>query len=142
MRSKASHQYKRKEIKIDTKNKTIEKTWTARQKQRVMSLVKSDCSNYEKFYHECLLTDGFGCALETSLHLDCDYFIDCVLPIDKTLEAEILGNRNSLKKCVCCGKEFVPGSNRAKYCPVCAKEVHRKQKNESARKKYASNPDK
>lgn len=34
---------------------------------------------------------------------------------------------------------FVPNSNRQKYCSSCSKKVHRRQKNESARKRKADN---
>ena len=39
--------------------------------------------------------------------------------------------------CVECGAAFVPNSNRQKYCPACSKRVHRRQKNESERKRRA-----
>ena len=121
-----------------------EKLWTASQKSRVMQLVKSSCCNYARNPDECLLLDGFPCILETSMHLCCNYFRDCVLPLDKQLcdELTALETGGDTKRCAVCGKQFIPGSNRAKYCPICAKEIHRKQKNASARKIYISNPDK
>ena len=118
-----------------------EKLWTANQKSRVMSLVKGSCCNYCQ--GECLLLDGFPCVLETSMHLCCNYFRDCVLPLDKQLEGELtaLETNRSTKKCGRCNKPFVPTGNRSKYCPDCAKEIHRRQKNASARKRYACNHD-
>ena len=51
---------------------------------------------------------------------------DCV---DRLLRQE------ELKSCVVCGQSFLPGSNRAKYCKLCAKKIHRGQKTASDRKR-------
>lgn len=51
------------------------------------------------------------------------------------IEDYINFNYNGYKKCEVCGKLFKPKSNRAIYCNPCAKEVHRKQKTESERKR-------
>ena len=37
--------------------------------------------------------------------------------------------------CEVCGKGILARSGRTKYCPACAKEVHRRQKAKSARKR-------
>lgn len=58
-----------------------------------------------------------------------------VLPLDGLLETALLF-RNELKRCVICGQPFLPGSNRAKYCKLCAKKVHRRQKTASDRKRW------
>ena len=60
-----------------------------------------------------------------------------VLPLDRTLEAEIYRDRD-LKRCAECGGVFVPKSNRGKYCPDCAARVHRRQKTESERKRRSA----
>lgn len=108
-----------------------EKLWTANQKSRVMSLAKGSCCNYCQ--GECLLLDGFPCVLETSMHLCCNYFRDCVLPLDKQLHAELTEERGA-KKCAGCGKTFTPGSNKAKYCPECAGKRKREKHMERQRK--------
>ncbi|MCL2154008.1 MAG: hypothetical protein FWH57_13855, partial [Oscillospiraceae bacterium] len=40
-----------------------------------------------------------------------------------------------IKSCAVCGKELYSAGNRAKYCGDCARRVHRRQKNESDRKR-------
>ncbi len=112
--------------------KEPEKLWTNNQKTRVMQLVRGHCCNYSTNPDECLLLDGFPCVLETSLHMCCNYFRDCVLPLDKQLEAELTSDKD-MKKCASCGKSFVPGSNRAKYCPKCSE--HEARKKDAARKR-------
>lgn len=108
--------------------------WTAREHQQVMRLVRSCCCNYDGYYKECLLTDGYGCALETSLHPCCNYFKETVWPLDKTVPYEV-ADKEDTRKCQSCGKAFVPGSNRAKYCPECAEREARK-KHAARQQKY------
>ena len=38
--------------------------------------------------------------------------------------------------CQGCGVLFIPGSNRAKYCPECAVQVRRRKEAERQRKRY------
>ncbi len=47
-----------------------------------------------------------------------------VLPLDKELEAALF-HRADRKHCSVCGAYFLPGSNRAKYCPDCAGHMKR-----------------
>ena len=61
-------------------------------------------------------------------------FAGAVLPLDEPLETALLF-REELKRCVVCGQPFLPGSNRAKYCKLCAAKVHCRQKTASDRKK-------
>lgn len=113
-----------------TEGTETEKLWTANQKARITQLARKSCCNYVTNPNECLLLDGFPCVLETSLHMCCNYFRDCVLPLDKQLEAELTSDKD-IKKCASCNKPFVPGSNKAKYCPKCSekieRELHRKR---------------
>ena len=44
-------------------------------------------------------------------------------------------SRSLLRRCEVCGKSILAHSGRTKYCPSCAKEVHRQQKAKSARKR-------
>lgn len=60
-----------------------------------------------------------------------------VLPLDKGLETALLF-RDEVKRCVTCGQPFRPGSNRAKYCPACAVQAHRRQKAASERRRRAN----
>ena len=111
---------------------------TPSQRSRCNRLIKRLCANYAD--GNCLpLDDGDGCVCVQmiSLSLICKYFRDAVLPVDKGLYADIFKQRTY--HCAECGAAFVPNSNRQKYCSSCSKKVHRRQKNESARKRKADN---
>lgn len=99
------------------------------------TLIHRECCNYDN--GKCiLLDDGEECVCVQSISYSvcCTWFRHAVLPLDKPLEAEIF-HSGDVKRCAVCGAAFVPSSNRAKYCEVCAKEIHRKQKNASGRKR-------
>lgn len=49
----------------------------------------------------------------------CRWFRRAVFPIDRELESALF-QRLERKKCSVCARLFLPGSNRAKYCPDCA----------------------
>ena len=57
-----------------------------------------------------------------------------MLPQQPKLEQAILSPKK-LRRCEVCGKGILARSGRTKYCPACAKEVHRQQKAKSARKR-------
>ena len=61
------------------------------------------------------------------------FIVDNLIP--QELYAEIFRQRTY--HCAECKAAFVPNSNRQKYCPACSRKVHRKQKNESAKKHRA-----
>ena len=50
---------------------------------------------------------------------------------DPALETSLLNGIRPTRRCAVCGAAFVPGSNRAKYCPRCA--VKRRQEKEAIR---------
>ena len=47
-------------------------------------------------------------------------------------------HRRERKKCVLCGGWYIPKSNRAKYCPECAKEEERRKTCERVRRHRAA----
>ena len=96
----------------------------------VRRLVHECCNNDDG---NCLLLDDC-CVQSISRSLICKYFRAAVLPLDRELEAALL-HREDCKRYCQCGAMFLPGSNRAKYCPDCAAKVHRQQKAESARRR-------
>lgn len=101
-------------------------------------LIRRECCNCED--GNCLaLDDGDTCACPQMISFSVCYkwFRWAVLPLDRTLEAEIYRDRD-LKRCAECGGVFVPKSNRGKYCPDCAARVHRRQKTESERKRRSA----
>mgnify|MGYP002565901513 CR=1 FL=1 len=111
---------------------------TPEQARRSRALIKNQCCNYDT--GNCiLLDDGEPCVCPQTISysLLCRYFRNAVLPADKELYAEIFMQRTY--RCAECGAAFVPNSNRQKYCLSCSKKVHRRQKNESARKRKADN---
>lgn len=82
---------------------------------------------------DCLLLDG-ACPQFISRSLICRWFRRAVLPQQPKLEQAILSPKK-LRRCEVCGTGILARSGRTKYCPACAKEVHRRQKAKSARKR-------
>ena len=103
---------------------------TPGQMRSVRGLTKR-CCNFSG--GDCLLLDGV-CLQSISRSLICRWFRHAVLPEQPKLEQAIL-NPKKLHRCAVCGKGFLVRSGRAKYCPICAKDVHRQQKAKSARKR-------
>ena len=111
---------------------------TPSQRRRCNRLIKRLCANYDD--GNCLLLDDGKpcvCPQTISYSLLCRYLRNAVLPADKELYAEIFKQRTY--RCAECGAAFTPNSNRQKYCQSCSKKVHRRQKNESARKRKMDN---
>lgn len=71
-----------------------------------------------------------------SYSLLCRWFQAAVLPLDAALYAEIIKDRDEVKRCCECGATFQPKSNRAKYCAACAKRMRRRKEAERQRKRY------
>lgn len=95
-----------------------------------------ECCNYDG--GNCLaLDDGNECVCVQSISysLLCRWFRAAVLPLDKALETALLHRRDG-KRCTICGALFVPGSNRAKYCPECAKRERRRKEAARQRERY------
>ena len=103
---------------------------TPGQMRSVRKLVKR-CCNY--LDGDCLPLDA-SCPQTISRSLICRWFRRAVLPQQPKLEQAILSPKK-LRRCEVCGKGILARSGRAKYCPACAKEVHRQQKAKSARKR-------
>ena len=70
------------------------------------------------------------------IRLLCRWFQAAVLPLDAALYAEIIKDRDEVKRCCECGATFQPKSNRAKYCAACAKRMRRRKEAERQRKRY------
>lgn len=105
------------------------------QSRRVNALVKRECCNCDG--GNCLLLDdGDACICPQliSYSLLCKWFRMAVLPLDKELYAELY-QREDMRRCAVCGASFVPGSNRAKYCPDCRNRITRRQAAERMRKR-------
>lgn len=110
-----------------------------RQRKKVNALIRTNCCNYDR--GNCIaLDDGDPCVCVQSISytLCCTWFRDWVLPGTPILYSEIMEVKG-VKRCVECGAPFQPKSNRAKYCAVCARQVHRRQKTASDRKRRSRN---
>lgn len=115
----------------------MKRQMTPGQRRKASALIRAACCNYD--HGHCLaLDDGEECVCVQSISysLMCKWFVNAVLPADKALYAELMGL--NVKHCAVCGAPFAPRSNRAKYCEVCVRRIHRQQKNESARKRRAN----
>ena len=108
-----------------------------RQRQRAVTLIRKLCSACDN--GNCLyLDDGEEvlCPQTLSYSVCCKVF-RWVLLKDKAggeLETEIFG-KDAMKRCALCGKAFLPGSNRAKYCDDCKAIAQRRQKAEYAKRR-------
>ena len=89
------------------------------------------CLPAEHFLFADLPLVSGGCAP------DCRWFGAAALPLDESLCAALL-HRRERKKCVLCGGWYIPKSNRAKYCPECAKEEERRKTRERVRRHRAA----
>lgn len=115
-----------------------------------MNIPRMNYRQYRKarqLTHECcnycdgncpLLDDGEECVCVQSISysLLCRWFRAAVLPLDAALYAEITKDRDEVKRCSECGAVFMPKSNRAKYCPACAKLMRLRKEAERQRKRY------
>lgn len=123
-------------------------------KRRCQKLAKAECANY--FDGRCLDPDlVYGnepkCAVTSDKYsikdggIICDYYLYDVLPLDPDLNQTVwdkidtppeylYGGINDdqtasspeAKKCAVCGKVFLPGSNRSKYCSAC-REIEKRR---------------
>ena len=95
-----------------------------------------ECCNYDE--GNCIaLDDGESCPCVQSISysLLCRWFRTAVLPLDAELHTALL-HRGRAKQCAECGALFLPGSNRAKYCPDCAVTIRKRKEAERQRKRY------
>ena len=76
-----------------------------------------------RLVHECCNYDGGHC-----IALDDGEECVCVQSLFHRLDA---------KRCAVCGALFTPGSNRAKYCPECARRMKRIKAAQRKRKQRA-----
>jgi len=95
---------------------------TPGQLRSVRGLTKRCCNFLDG---DCLVLDGV-CPQHISRSLICRWFRRAVLPQQPKLEQAILSPKK-LRRCEVCGKGILAHSGRTKYCPVCAREVHRPQ---------------
>ena len=110
----------------------------------IKSLVKAECANYDR--GKCLETDEKCHIINLrykTIHdgaIDCDYFLERVLPWDWEL-ADLISyalwvdddsdspKAPNPRRCGDCGKLFVPGSESSRqiYCKHCSEREKRKK---------------
>ena len=100
---------------------------TPGQLRSVRGLTKRCCNFLDG---DCLLLDGV-CPQFISRSLICRWFRRAVLPQQPKLEQAILSPKK-LRRCEVCGTGILARSGRTKYCPACAKDIHRQQKAKSS----------
>lgn len=97
--------------------------FTSKQGREVNRLIKSDCANY--FNGDCIQLDC-NCPQMISGDVCCRYFESSVLPLDVTLEHELLGNRNWIH-CKRCKGKFASKKANELYCARCKPLVAREK---------------
>jgi len=123
------------------------------------ALAKEECANYRNGF--CLETDE-RCHLVNprypTIHdgtVDCDYFMDCVLPPSWDLNDAVsyaLWAEESLfededegkmpvgmKQCEMCGNPFIYSNNRQRYCRTCSQYREQHAHAERSRRYRAKN---
>lgn len=114
--------------------------------RRCKVLAAHACANWRS--HECLARD---CPCDminpryATIHdgaVNCDYFLESVLPLDKELNrlvwCSILGDEECaqpyIRFCTVCGSAYIPTSPRQRYCISCGIERKRQRSREKQRR--------
>ena len=102
---------------------------TLKQFAEIKAMIKSRCCNC--YQGNCLLLDdGYThtCPqLITPSHIICRYFLDAVLPADKTLLKDLRSESVVMMVCSLCGKKTERTGRNQKLCPDCAKKKQRQR---------------
>jgi len=111
--------------------------------KNIKTFAKDECANYMR--GNCLLTDKRCHLINPNYEsiydgaIDCDYFLECVLPADWDLndlvsyalwydgEEDDEKLPSNMKRCAECQRPFVFTCNRQKYCNTCQQVVRRRQ---------------
>ena len=104
---------------------------TPRQRIRANKLIRRLCANCIE--GECVALDC-ECPQMISYTLLCKYFKNAVLPVDKELEAEIMGSTIELR-CSDCGVPIEKTGNKRKFCQRCAHRRYLRAKAKYEREK-------
>ena len=115
----------------------------------IKALARGECANYQNGM--CLETDQ-RCHLINPRYdsirdgmIDCDYFLECVLPADWDLndlvsyalwygEAEDECLPPDMRRCQDCQQPFVFTNNRQQFCPACDEKRNRQNGYQRLRK--------
>ena len=114
--------------------------------RQVKTLAHKECCNY--IDGRCILHGN--CGVINSRYptirdgaINCDYFLECVLPIDpelnKAVWVELLRDEDMASPreriCALCGQPFLPNSSTHKYCSRC-KPRHEQLRSRNKQRNY------
>ena len=115
--------------------------------RKIKKLAREECCNY--FDGQCVYGHNRAAihpkyAAIRDGAIGCDYFLECVLPLDpelnKAVWAELLRYEEvetpAWKNCERCGQPYLPNSNRQKYCPECRPIQEKKRGRDKQRRYY------
>jgi len=109
---------------------------TRSERAAIRKLVVDMCANYDRDYG-CLPLDAPCYMLDkwwTGSY--CKYFTRGVLPLNKVLEASLLGREAPVSDiCAVCNKPFIPQGKQAYCSAACKAEGNRRKSRERMRKK-------
>lgn len=109
-----------------------------RQWWAVKRLIREHCCNLDPDGN-CLLLDddeAVACPQIWSRSICCTFLRFVLMRINSALEMNVF-HGDDLRPCARCGRPFIPGGNRAKYCAECKVIVLREQKAEYAKNRRA-----
>ena len=111
---------------------------TLKQWWEVKRLIREHCCNLDSDGNCLLLDDGeaIACPQIWSRSVCCAFLRFVLMRISSTLELNVF-HGDDLRRCARCGRPFIPGGNRAKYCAGCKIAAQREQKAEYAKKRRA-----
>lgn len=109
-----------------------------RQWWAVKRLIREHCCNLDPDGNCLLLDDGEAvvCPQLWSRSVCCAFLRFVLMRISSTLELNVF-HGDDLRRCSRCGRPFIPGGNRAKYCADCKIIAQREQKAEYAKNRRA-----
>ncbi len=105
------------------------------QLKQMRRLIRNHCCNFHN--GNCYaLDDGIdpSCAQWNAYSLQCIWFRNCILPMNRDLQESVLGISSQYKQCLLCHKYFIPTGNRSIYCPLCAYEQRKAKTRERVRR--------
>ena len=85
--------------------------------EAIRHIIETHCANCDEDGN-CILLDDACVQLNSSKYIYCNHFLRAVLPLDKSLYAELCSDNK--KRCEVCEKYFIPRNNRQKYCDNCS----------------------
>lgn len=97
-----------------------------RLKKACLAFARAECAN--NCDGQCIPQDAPCCAYVPDCGV-CAWFLNAVLPLNQALQTFVNQKMTESPKtgmrCTVCGKTFIPGSNRQRYCLECAREANR-----------------